>query len=76
MPKQRQKWSRPLQVTGIKNFDLVELGITVSFPRATGMGTENGPTYGSANGADQEMPVFNDVQVCYRIGRSGKHIAK
>jgi hypothetical protein len=36
----------------------------------------NGPTYGSAYGADQELPVFNDVQVCYRIGRSGKHIAK
>jgi hypothetical protein len=32
MPKQRQKWTRPLQVTGIKNFDLVGLGITVSFP--------------------------------------------
>jgi hypothetical protein len=30
VPEQRQKWTRPLQVTGIKNFDLVGLGITVS----------------------------------------------
>ena len=39
------------------------------------MGTEF-LTYGSTYGADQELPVFNDVQVCYRIGRSGKHIAQ
>lgn len=32
MPKQRQEWPRPLQVTDIKNFDLVGLGITVSLP--------------------------------------------
>lgn len=77
MPKQRQKWSRPLQVTGIKNFNLVGLGITVSLPPSGHRnGGRNGPTYGSAYGADQELPVFNDVQVCYRIGRSGKHIAK
>ena len=28
MPEQRQKRSRPLQVTDIKNFNLVGLGIT------------------------------------------------
>ena len=34
------------------------------------------PTYGSTHGANQELPVLDDVQVCYRIGRSGKHVAK